>query len=287
MPDHAIYRRYIPEHVVPGKRLGRHVHRDSRSLAYPYIGAQVRQVVTPKTVLWKRNIPILDQGDLGSCTGNAIDGAAGTDPLYGTLPAGHPALDEKEAVALYSAATKLDSEPGSYPPDDTGSDGLSVCKAAKSAGLIGGYTHCTTVDEVVQALQSGPCITGVNWYDSFDQPASNGTIAISRGAQVRGGHEFEIRGVDVDAKMFHADNSWGESWGVKGSMQFSYATFERLLAEEGDATVPAPLTSAPTPIPNPPTPGPAPDPNLLAELVALIKADAGKVEAWLKAHGLL
>lgn len=291
MPDrsHTIYRRYIPEQKVPGKPLGRHVHQDSRSLAYPYLGAQVRETVTLKTVLWKRDIPILDQGDVGSCTGNAETGALGSDPLNATLPAGHPALNEAEALKLYSAAEDIDGD-GPYPPQDNGSTGLSVCKAAKNAGLISGYTHATTLDETLQALMAGPVIIGVNWYDSFDQPASDGTIAISRGAQVRGGHEFVVRGVDVDTKMLHADNSWGTSWGVNGSMQLSYATYQRLLSEQGDCTVSSPLSAPPTPVPVPtPTPAPTPvppDPNLLAELVALLKRDAGKVEAWLKAHGL-
>lgn len=247
----TIVTKHIPEEIVPGKRLGRHIRHDSRSLQYLY-NAPRRAVVAQ---LWTRHIPILDQGDLGSCTGNAITGALGTSPDYDGLPAGFPALNEAEAVKLYSAATALDSYPGTYPPQDTGSDGPSAAKAAQKAGFISGYTHCTDLASMEQALQTGPVIVGVNWYSSFDTPSSNGTVAISKSAYVRGGHEFVVRGIDPATQMFHADNSWGTSYGVAGSFQFSYATMTQLLAEEGDCTCPVPLSVAP-PTPQPPTPNP-------------------------------
>jgi hypothetical protein len=40
----------------------------------------------PQTKVWTRRIPVLDQGDLGSCTGNAATGVLGSEPFYGTLP---------------------------------------------------------------------------------------------------------------------------------------------------------------------------------------------------------
>ena len=250
---HSIYINRIEETVVAGKRLGRHVMHDSRSLAYrvPRSGAAV------SSQNWTRNIPILDQGDLGSCTGNALTGALGTGPIWDALPKGHVTLDEKEAVSLYSAATKLDSYPGNYPPTDTGSDGTSVCKAGQAAGFISGYLHAATVDDMVAALQTGPVIVGVNWYSSFDEPASDGLVSIGAGAYVRGGHEFLIRGVDVSGELLEADNSWGVSWGKQGSFSFSYTTMDRLLSEEGDCTVPLAL-SVPAPTPTPPTPTPVP-----------------------------
>jgi hypothetical protein len=150
----------IEEHAVPGKHLGRHIHFDSRSLLF----AHQLSGAPPVSVLHDRLIPILDQGDAGSCTGNAETGALGTAPLYESLPAGHVALDEPEAVQLYSAAEVIDGD-GPYPPQDNGSSGLSVCKAAKDAGLISGFTHCMSLADVLDALQAGPVITGINWYD--------------------------------------------------------------------------------------------------------------------------
>ena len=244
----------IEEIPVEGKPLGRHVYHDSRSLAYPYSGGALR------TVTWARAIGILDQGNLGSCTGNAMIGASATDPIYGNLPTGHMTLNEAGAVNLYGAATRLDSYPGSYPPDDTGRDGLSVCKAAQNAGLLSGYTHCFDLNTALQALSAGPVLFGINWYDSFDNPDPSGLVAIPSGAQVRGGHEIVARGLDTTSMMIFLDNSWGTSWGNKGSFSMSFGTMERLLSENGDATVPVPAT-LPAPVPVPPTP-PVPVPDV-------------------------
>jgi hypothetical protein len=297
MPEQTWYTEHAvtEEDVVPGKRLGRIVRHDSRSLAYPW----QRSGVTLTTQLWARNVPILDQGNVGSCTGNAEAGALGTDPLYATLPAGHPALDEAEALRLYSAAETIDGD-GPYPPNDNGSSGLSVCQAAKNAGLISGYVHCLSLSDVLDALETGPVIIGANWYSSMDSPDSSGLVTISSGAWVRGGHEYLCRGKDVAGKMVHLDNSWGTSWGLAGSFSYSWDTLTRLLAEQGDATVSVPVTApAPVPVPVPVPPGPGPDANVDDRtLAAATSTWAGKhhlgsdvrvaaaIRAWLAAKGL-
>jgi len=160
----SVTNRRIPWFPADGDRplpLGRHVKHDSRSLWYQY-RRSVDTAIT--TVLHARNIGILDQGAVGSCTGNAEVGALGTDPLFETLPAAHPALDENEALSIYSAAEDIDGD-GPYPPNDNGSSGLSVAQAAKNAGLIAGYTHCLSLGDINDALQGQPVIIGINWYD--------------------------------------------------------------------------------------------------------------------------
>jgi hypothetical protein len=218
---------HIPEHHVAGKRLGRHVNHDPRSWDFPAPGATI---TTP--VLWKRHGRILNQGQLGSCTGNAVAGAVDTEPLY----LAHHLLYEKQAVGIYELATQLDPYPGAYPPDDTGSDGLSACKAAKQLGYITSYLHAFGIDQAVAALASGPVITGVNWYEGFDHPDVNGYVKIA--GQVRGGHEFEIHGYDPGTQLVAAVNSWGRSWGLNGYFFFSKTTWATLLAQQGDVTVP-------------------------------------------------
>jgi hypothetical protein len=279
-----LYVRRIPERPGAG-RLGRHVRHDPRSLAYLYPAHEVAGLVS---VRHQRAIPVLDQGDLGSCTGNAAEGAIGTGALFEALanttlqPSATDADgDEHQAIALYSEATQLDDYSGSYPPEDTGSDGLSVAKAAQAAGLISGYTHCTDLDSALKALSQQPVICGVNWYSSFDSPAADGTITIGRKATVRGGHEFVLDELDVERKRIGFTNSWGESWGADGRAYISWADFERLLSEDGDVTVFTPA-NAPAPTPTPPTPAPA-DP--LSELVELLKQFIDSIGSWLKSHG--
>ncbi len=248
----------IPEHRVPGKRLGRHVSHDSRNKAYPW-----RAGGGPLTSqLWPRHTPILDQGDIGSCTGNMETGDLGTDPVYGALPAAYraaAALNEALALKIYSAAETIDGD-GPYPPNDNGSSGPSAAKAAMKLGLISGYLHCLSLADVLDALEEHPVGIGANWYDSFDSPDSSGLVTISPGAQVRGGHEFLCRGKDIAKKMVYCDNSWGAGWGSQGSFMFSWDDLERLLTEQGDGTVSLPLTT-PAPVPVPVPPGPSPDPG--------------------------
>lgn len=242
--------------VVPGRRLGRRVNHDPRSRRYAY---------TPKTaaltsVRHTRYAPVFDQGDVGSCTGNACLGAIGTGPLHDDLAAAGtlPTFDEATAVKLYSLATTLDSAPGSYPPDDTGSDGLSVAKAAQQDGWLSGYQHALSYDAALLALVDGPVIVGVDWYAGFDTPTAAGQMRLS--GQVRGGHELCVDEIDVENQRVWVTNSWSTSWGLDGRAWWSFATFKRLLARDGDCTILVPVTApAPTPDPEPtPTPSPAP-----------------------------
>jgi len=272
----------IPEQVVPGRRLGRHVNHDPRSLRY-LVGAPARAL---QSVEHERVIPVLDQGDLGSCTGNAAVGALGTKPLYDGLPDDHPHLDEDFAVQVYSSATEIDPYDGQYPPDDTGSDGLSVSKVCKNLGLISGYLAATSVSAMQNALQSAPVIVGVKWYEGFDNPDDDGLVEIS--GVVRGGHEFEIVGLDLENELFHAVNSWGGGWGKDGSFWFSFDTMSQLLGEDGDCTQLLPLT-VPSPTPTP-VPGVTSFPGALPEVDQRIQ-DAARltglsVSDWQNSHYL-
>lgn len=246
-----IERCYIPETIVEGKRLGRHVHHDSRSKDFqvPY------KTASPVTKKYTRQTAILDQGDLGSCTGNASDGVLGTDPFYATVQQAFPKLklDEPEAVNIYSLATQLDNYTGTYPPTDTGSDGLSAAKACQQLGLISGYTHALSLDALIQGMQSGPAIVGTNWLTGMDTPDENGLVHAT--GTVRGGHEYECLELDMENSMLGFANSWGLSFGVQGFFYYSFADFTKLLKADGDATFFVPLNQ---PAPTPPSPTPTP-----------------------------
>lgn len=281
----AVLTRYIDEYEsADGGRLGRHVHHDPRSRAYAV--SEDLLATTYVSAVHQVRIPVLDQGSLGSCTGNAAEAFAGTDPVYGAIPAtvatrptGDAVADEKQAVALYSAATKLDNARGTYPPTDTGSTGLAVAKAAQASGLISGYQHAFSLDTALKALAVSPLIIGVNWYEGFDTPDGNGLVKVS--GQVRGGHEFLLYGINTDHQIVQARNSWGTSWGAGGMFAFSWDDFGRLLDEQGDATLFVPLTvPAPTPTPVPPAPAPTPSPD------DVDKALATAFDAWRTAEGV-
>ena len=256
------YRRLIPETPVQGKPLGRHVNHDPRSLRF-LVGAPARAL---KSVQHERVIPVLDQGSLGMCTGAASTGAVGTAPLFTALPADHPTLDIDYARGVYSDATRVDPFPGEYPPDDTGSDGLSVAKVLKNRGLISGYLHATSLSAMQAALQDTPVIVGTYWYSGMDEPDAKGFVSVT--GSVRGGHEYEVVGIDVDAEVFTCVNSWGTSFGLGGYFKVRFADMDRLLGEEGDCTQLLPLTVAP--------PAPAPVDKDLAAWWAFTRSWANR-----------
>ena len=214
-----------------GGRRGRHVEHDPRSRAF----AAERSPAPLRRVSWRRYGRPFDQGSLGSCTGNAIAGVVNTKPFWQP----RRILHEPDAVRLYELATALDGFDGTYPPDNTGSSGLAACKAAKQLGLISGYRHAFGIDHALEALQHGPVITGVNWYDGFDTPDVNGLVQIA--GEVRGGHEFEVTFYDPRLQLVGGWNSWGPDWGIRGRFYFHVDVWARLLEEDGDVTVPVPV----------------------------------------------
>jgi hypothetical protein len=212
--------------------LGRHIDHDERSKNFPVAKAKAGI----KSARYKRHCPPYDQGDLGSCTGNAMAGVLMTEPFWST----GRLLTESDAVRLYAEATHLDRFRGSYPPDDTGSSGLAVAKAAKKEGWIPGYEHAFGLDHLLHGLSQRPGLLGIYWYTSFDSPLSTGECPLTPGASVRGGHEIEMFRLDVEKKRVWCYQSWGPTWGGlgDGTFWFSYQTLTRLLSEHGDATFP-------------------------------------------------
>lgn len=238
MPD--IYRRRIEEQLVAGKPLGRHVEHDPRSRDFVY--GPSRSLTPLVTKMHPRRIGVLDQGLLGSCTGNAAVGAIGTAPLYGRLPEGHPALNQTLAVRVYSDATRIDGVWGEMPASDTGSTGIAVAKVLTSMGLAAGYQHTFSIDGALRALVRQPVLLGINWYEGFDLPNSSGRAWPS--GELRGGHEIVLDGIDVENRLVWATNSWGKYWGLQGRFCFGWWALERLLAEDGDVVVPLRLPLA-------------------------------------------
>lgn len=241
-------------------RLNRHVRHDPRSRRYPYPTAGL----TLTSVRHPRIIPILDQGQLGSCTGNAGIGDLGTTPLYQALTQagllGRFDSSEAGAVDLYSAATQLSSPGDSYPPNDVGSDGLSIAQVLLKRGLIAGYQHTFTLDDCLLALTQTPVMLGIDWHQASFNPESTGQVRID--GPVMGGHEIVADEIDVENERVWFSNSWGASWGIQGRAWLSWDDLGTLLSNQGDVTVLVPVTApAPTPVPVPAPPAPAPVPT--------------------------
>ncbi len=63
-------------------------------------------------------------------------------------------------------------------------------------------------------------------------------LEITANAEVRGGHEVELLGIDAENRIVKGINSWGREWGSNGYFSMSFDTLHRLLDEKGDSVVP-------------------------------------------------
>jgi hypothetical protein len=226
-----IYRRLIAENPNNPYRLGRHINHDPRSKAFAVRSSGV--AINP--VFWMpNNKQPFDQGSLGSCTGNMAAKAVSTAPF-------ELVLTEADAVAIYSAATKIDPFKDQYPPTDTGSDGASVMKVLQSLGYIKSYSWGFNVDQILAGLMSGPGGFGIEWREGMFTPDVRGRVR-PIGA-VAGGHEILFIGWDADSQEFILQNSWGASWGVTingcpGCFRIRLDDLAALMATGGDCVFP-------------------------------------------------
>jgi hypothetical protein len=225
--------------------LGRHVQHDPRSRGFP----APRAVAVASVVHHLYGRP-LNQGMLGSCTGNALTHTLNTLPRRQRPWKTRRVRSETDAINVYKLATELDDVPGTYPPQDTGSTGLAVCKAGQQLGLLDRYDHAFGLDHLLGAVQEVAVIVGTNWYQGMFTPDADGFVAPGVGDTVAGGHEYAVLGVDVQAEFLWLVQSWGIGWGVTppwapgskwaGFFKLRFPVMERLLGEDGDCTVPVP-----------------------------------------------
>jgi len=221
----------IPEVVVEGHRLGRHIHRGETFFAH--IAEKTGAAILDKT--WVRECAPYDQGNLGSCTGNAAAGCLMTTPLY----VNGRAFTEATAVQIYSESTHFSNPVGDYyPPNDTGSSGPASAQACEALGLVSSYSHATDLQGALEGMMSSPGSFGISWMTSFDTPLPTGECPLTPSATVRGGHEIQAFEVDTVNQRVWFYQSWGPTWGGLGNGTFwlSYTTLTALFNQQADAT---------------------------------------------------
>lgn len=213
---------------LPGRRLGRWQEHDPASKSFHAVKATHLH-----DVMWKYNGHVLDQGEIGSCTGNSAVEVLMSGQYYDHLK---QVFTEDDALAVYTAATKLDRLPGFYPVTDTGSSGIAVMKACKKNGWIVGYQHAFGLDHAMRSLMLGPVITGTTWTTGMFDPDSDNFVHPT--GDPEGGHEYTVLGYDQKKDAVRCLNHWTPDWGDGGYFWMKREDWGTLLKDGGDVTIP-------------------------------------------------
>ena len=206
--------------------------------------------------------PVYDQGNVGSCTGNAVAGAI----AYIRRSQGLPEFTPSRLMLYYGArllggtpwgdtgaqirdAIKSAAQWGACPEDVWPYDPAAVTTVpnvpAYAAGKLDraiGYHRILGVQSVrVNAMRAtladgDPVVFGFTVYDGFESTAvaANGKLNMP-GTQEKtcGGHAVTAVGYDDAERRFIVRNSWGEDWGDNGyfTMPYDYVANPMLSAD--------------------------------------------------------
>jgi C1A family cysteine protease len=219
-------------------------HRDHMYAAPPMVVA----ALPSKVNLRSKCPPVVDQGNLGSCTANAI----GNAHRFEQMKQGQPNSFLPSRLFIYYNERAIEGTVNS----DSGAmirDGIKtianqgVCPEKLWPYNIGKFTkkpsstcykealkhQAISYQRLVQSpsqmkgcLASGyPFVFGITVYESFESPAvaKTGTVPMpGSGEKVLGGHAILAVGYDDAKQRFTVMNSWGTGWGDKGYFTIPY-----------------------------------------------------------------
>lgn len=217
------------------------------------------ELTVPSNIDMRGQCPaVYDQGQLGSCTANAIGAAYEFDLLKQKIvdfmpsrlfiyynerviegsvkqDAGAEIRDGIKTIAQQGVCTEQKW------PYDIAKFAKKPTKTAYKAAMA--HTAVTyrrlnqTLPELQGCLASGsPVVFGFSVYDSFesDQVTQTGIVPMpSRNESLLGGHAVLLVGYDVPSKQWIVRNSWGNGWGQAGyfTMPFEYLTNSNLASD--------------------------------------------------------
>jgi len=251
--------------VVHGALAAREVQRfgwtpdlpDARDFLYSAPEAVLAALPT-KVDLRKKMPPVYDQGQLGSCTANAIAAAFEFDERQQRLKDFMPS----RLFIYYNERAiegSIESDSGAQIRDGIKSVAkLGVCDETLWPYEIsrftekppaGAYTDANkhqatvyrsvigTLHQLQGCLASGyPFVFGFSAYESFlsQEVAKTGVVPLPpRHEKLVGGHAVVAVGYDDSIQRFIVRNSWGRSWGMKGycTMPYGYLTDPQLARD--------------------------------------------------------
>jgi C1A family cysteine protease len=191
--------------------------------------------------------PVEDQGNLGSCTANALAGALEFLELkdkvqfvdlsrlfiyYNERVIEHTVNSDSGAMLRDGIKTlaKQGVCPESMWPyviSQFTKKPTASCYKNAADHQITSYERLLTVGEMRACLAEGyPFVFGFTVYESFESAtvARTGTVNMpKKGEKVLGGHAVVAVGYNDKQKRFIVRNSWGTGWGKKGYFTMPYA----------------------------------------------------------------
>jgi C1A family cysteine protease len=200
--------------------------------------------------------PVYDQGQLGSCTGNAIAGAIEFEQMKQKAESSAPSrlfiyynervlehTVDSDSGAQIRDGMKVVAKQGAPPETDWPYDiskfadkppAIAFTDTAKNRVLS--YQRVNrALGQFKGCLASGyPFVFGFSVYDSFEsaQVARTGNVPMPQPAEkVAGGHAVLAVGYDDQRQwLFIVRNSWGPHWGIQGyfTMPYQYLLDENL-----------------------------------------------------------
>ncbi|HZY70545.1 MAG TPA: C1 family peptidase [Thermoplasmata archaeon] len=211
----------------------------------PAVPAAVPKI-PPSVDLTSRCPPIEDQGQLSSCTANALAGdleflemkdkvsftpASRLFIYYNERSIEHTVPIDKGASIRDGIKTlaKQGVCPETEWPYDISKFAVAPGAACYSDAMkrkITSYYRLQTTDEMRVCLSQGyPFVFGFTVYQSFESAAvaKSGVVPLpGPGEAVVGGHAVVAVGYDDPSQRFRVRNSWGTSWGQKGYFTMPY-----------------------------------------------------------------
>lgn len=193
-------------------------------------------------------LPVLDQGELGSCTAHGVTEAlrfdhllhAGTDLPLSRLQLYYDSRALEGTIAsdagaqirdVVKSAAKTGVAPEKLWPYNVDQFEVRPTKkvytAAKKDEALSYARVAISADALKAALFTGhPVVIGISVYESFeaDKAAATGVIPMpKKKEQMLGGHCMLATGWDDETSTFTVRNSWGPDWGDKGNCHIPYA----------------------------------------------------------------
>lgn len=228
-----------------------------------------RIALKPEVDLREYDSLVEDQGELGSCVGNAITNSyelmvkqkypnffTELSRLYVYYNARMIEGGVIEDLGVYEIRNALKGvkdygickeELWPYNPDKVNVKPTDECYLEGKNRSLTSYTSLSTITEMLEVLTLGkPIVIGMDVYLSFMYIDKNAAVVSmpNQGDAYIGGHSVDIVGYNLNNLWFIAKNSFGSEWGDKGYCYIPFTYVDHYVFEKWiyDISVPETIT---------------------------------------------